>query len=321
MKAQNDLRRAPNPNTDPATFECFWALYRERQLILTLIKQLVQLTKGVQRHRGTSMAMLGGNQQFRADFLQLQRSLERRILALQAFTTDSQLLLEKAQSELHNAWLTISRDWQQDSVIDNYELHCHLVEQLLVTLANLSRRLETPLCEQAEPGQTARIKTGSGRPSSLQNLELLHFCTRLMPAVVEQIGRIRALASYAAALGHCDSHHDSRLRYVIQNTRVNNEKLRHQIRRLESVLGPEFNQLKELKRYELKLMFLLNMVETDVLTGETITADSNRLFNVATDIIDVYLKVVDKGIFLLSQWLDQEMEAWLEGGWLGESPR
>lgn len=319
MKAQNPLKTAPTSSIDTAPFAHFSSLYRQRQLALTLIKQLVQLTKGVQQHRGMSMAMLGGNQHFRADFLQLQRSLERRILALQAFTTDSRMLSEKEQQNLHNAWVTISRDWQQDSVIDNYELHCHLVEQLLITLASLSRQLEEPLSEQSNPTQASGTKAGLGRPSRLQNLELLHFCTRLMPAVVEQIGRIRALASYAAALGHCDSHHDGKLRYVIQNTQVNNEKLRHQIRRLESLLGPEFNQMGELKRYELKLMFLLNMVETDVLTGELITADSNRVFKVATDIIDVYLQVVEKGILLLSQWLDRDLEAWLEGDGLEAS--
>lgn len=314
MIAQSDLKIAPEASIDTAPFERFAALYRERQDALTLIRQLVRMIKGLQRHRGMSMAMLGGNRQFREEFEQLQYQLERRILALQAFTNGTELLSDRERENLHNAWLTISRDWQQDSVIDNYELHCHLVEQLLAMLASLSRRLESPL---SEPGPAPSIETrpaSQDTPTRLQNLELLHFCTRLMPAVVEQIGRIRALSSYAAALGYCDSHHDGKLRYVIQNTQVNNEKLRHQIRRLGSVLGPEFSQLGELKRYELKLMFLLNMVENDVLTGEAITADSNRLFSVATDIIDVYLQVVGNGIALLGRWLERDLERWLQRG-------
>jgi len=311
MKAQNSIKTAPSPSTDLAPFTAFSRQYRERQDALTLIKQLVRLIKGVQRHRGMSMAMLGGNTQFRADFSRMQNKLERRILALQAFTAGTELLTDREQDNLHNAWVTISRDWQEDLVIDNYELHCHLVEQLLMTLASVSRRLEEPLTDQSA-GPPEAGQPGSGGPTRLQLLELLHFSTRLMPAVVEQIGRIRALSSYAAALGHCDSHHASKLRYVIQNTQVNNEKLRHQIRRLESVLGPEFAQLGELKRYELKLMFLLNMVETDVLTDEPITADSNRLFRVATDIIDVYLQVVENGITLLHQWQERDLEAWLD---------
>ncbi len=318
MIAQSDLKTAPTTSIETAPFERFTRLYRERQDALTLIKQLVRMIKGLQRHRGMSMAMLGGNRQFQVEFAQLQHQLERRILALQAFTTGNDLLSDRDRENLHNAWLTISRDWQQDSVIDNYELHCHLVEQLLAMLASLSRRLEQPLSEMDPPANEAgpeqEDQADASAPTRLQHLELLHFCTRLLPSVVEQIGRIRALSSYAAALGYCDPHHDGKLRYVIQNTQVNNEKLRHQIRRLESVLGAEFGQLGELKRYELKLMFLLNMVENDVLSGEAITADSNRLFSVATDIIDVYLQVVGNGIALLGSWLEQDLERWLQQG-------
>src|SRR5690606_31235992 len=103
-----------------------------------------------------------------------------------------------------------------------------------------------------------------------------------------------------------------KLRYVIQNTRVNNEKLRHQSRRLSDLLGDTFTPLGQLKSYELKLMFLLNMVETDVLSGESIDADSNRLFSVATDIIDVYLLVVEAGIQLINQWQECDLENWLQ---------
>lgn len=313
MKAQTSVNDAPSSSTDSALFAQLSRSYRSRREALTLIRLLVRLIKGVQRHRGMSMAMLGGNTKFKASFGEVQARLERRILALQAFTAGTDLLSDKEQENLHNAWVTISRDWQEDLVIDNYELHCHLVEQLLATLANVSRRLEIPLSLEVSPApQSDPEQPHPTNPSRVQQLELLHFSTRLMPAVVEQIGRIRALSSYAAALGHCDAHHDSKLRYVIQNTQVNNEKLRHQIRRLQSVLGPDFAQLGELKRYELKLMFLLSMVDTDILTGQPITADSNRLFRVATDIIDVYLQVVENGLSLLEQWLERDLEAWLD---------
>ncbi len=307
MTAQMNVTDAPQARIDRAPFARFVQDYRRRQDALSLIRQLIHMIKGVQRHRGMSMALLGGNRQFEPDFERLQQTLERRLLALQAFTLGSDLLSERERENLHTAWLTISRDWHDDSVIDNYELHCHLVEQLLAMLVSLSRPLEAPLSAPSD-------HSDADAPTRVQMLELLHFSTRMLPGVVEQIGRIRALSSYAAAVGHCDSHHDGKLRYVIQNTQVNNEKLRHQIRRLEQVLGPEFGQLGELKRYELKLMFLLNMVEGDVLGGGPITADSNRLFQVATDIIDVYLQVVENGIVLLNQWLEQDLERWMQTG-------
>lgn len=314
MNGQQKVNIAPESGTESAIFERFSDLYRERQDTFALIKQLVQLIKAAQRHRGMSMALLGGNRLFRADFDRLQLQLERRLLALQAFAVNTRMLSERERENLHSAWVTISHDWQEDSVIDNYELHCHLIEQLLGMVASLSRGLELPVSTQlgeAEKGPENESED-TGLPNRVQHLEVLHFSTRLMPAVVEQIGRIRALASYAAALGHCDRHHDGKLRYVIQNTRVNNEKLRHQTRRLDGLLGEKFAPLGQLKSYELKLMFLLNMVETDVLTGEEIQADSNRIFSVATDIIDVYLQVVESGIQLLGQWQERDLEHWLQ---------
>lgn len=314
MNGQTQANIAPEAGTNNAIFEGFSGLYRERQDTFALVKQLVQLIKAAQRHRGMSMALLGGNRLFRADFDRLQLQLERRLLLLQAFAANSRILSERERENLHRAWVTISHDWQQDSVIDNYELHCHLIEQLLGMVTSLSRALEQPVSTLVgeSGGGTEEALEAAGLPNRVQHLELLHFSTRLMPAVVEQIGRIRALASYAAALGHCDSHHDGKLRYVIQNTRINNEKLRHQTRRLNGLLGDKFTSLGQLKSYELKLMFLLTMVETDILTGAEIHADSNRIFSVATDIIDVYLQVVESGIELLGQWQDRDLEHWLQ---------
>jgi hypothetical protein len=314
MIAHYEPMIAPDSSTDSPIFEHFCALYRERRDASELIRQLIQLIKAAQRHRGMSMALLGGNTRFREDFNQLQRQLQRRLLTLQAFAKDTQLLTDRERENLQGAWATISHDWQQDRVIDNYELHCHLIEQLLAMVTGLSRGLEQPVSALMD-APTSMDAPPSGNevdlePNRVQRLELLHFTARLLPAVVEQIGRIRALASYAAALGHCDSHHDGKLRYVIQNTRVNNEKLRHQTRRLDGLLGNRFGPLGQLKSYELKLMFLLNMVETEVLTGTEIHTDSNRLFRVATDIIDVYLQVVEAGIHHLNQWQEGDFEAW-----------
>ncbi len=313
MNGHQSSQHAPSAsNPKSGVFAHFYALYRERQDALSLIRQINRTIRAAQRHRGISMGLLGGNTLFREEFERLQQELERRILALKVQAATSGLLSERDQENLDSAWLTVSRDWQEDPVIDNYELHCHLIEQLLAMLASLSRQLEQPITELL--GETDSIsEQSSAYPSRFKHLEVLHFTTRLLPAVVEQIGRIRALGTYAAAAGYVDAHHDGKLRYVIQCTRVNNEKLRHQIKRLEGILDQDIGLLSQLKSYELKLMFLLNMVETDILHEGAIHADSNRIYNLATDIIDVYLSIVDNGMALIDQWHDADMEHWLAG--------
>lgn len=304
---------APSPSTDSSR-ELFTTIFYQRQDALILIKQLIHMIKAVQRHRGLSMGLLGGNTHFREDFTRLQHQLTQRLALFIAFALRTQNLLSpRDQDNLQSAWTTISHDWQEDSVIDNYELHCHLIEQLLGLLAALAKQLEQPIAAIMASSQEPTVvhATGTVYPNRFKQLEVLHFSTRLMPAVAEQIGRIRALSTYTAALGYCSPENSSKLRYVIQCTRVNNEKLRHQAKRMETILEKDSPLLSQLKSYEIKLTFLLNMVEQDVLREDKVTADSSRLFDIATDIIDMYLNVVDEGTYLLEQWHQDEIENWL----------
>lgn len=315
INRQGAIAVAPSRSKGSNQFAQFCDLYHQRLDALTLAKQLIHMIKAVQRHRGMTMGTLGGNQQFRDDLSHLQVQLERRLELLQAFSARSSALLSpRDQENLSNAWLTISRDWQEDAVIDNYELHCHLIEQLLSMVAALGKQLEQPTSQSMPDAVEPKVVLNDDAlyPNRFKYLEVLHFVTRLMPAVAEQIGRIRALSTYASALGYCDKDFASKLRYVIQCTRVNNEKLRHQTKRLEGLLDTDLSLLGQLKSYEIKLEFLLSMVESDVVNAHQINTDSSRLFSLATDIIDVYLRVVDEGVQLLTQWHEQDIEVWVQ---------
>lgn len=291
----------------------FTELFHQRLDALNLIKQLNHMVKAVQRHRGMSMGLLGGNALFREDINRLQRQIAARLELFSTFTVRGrQLLLQRDLENLQSAWLTISHDWQEDSVIDNYELHCHLIEQLLAMIASLAKQMEQPIAAVLASSEPAKIyATTAVYPNRFKQLEVLHFSTRLMPSVAEQIGRIRALSTYTAALGFCDSDYASKLRYAIQCTRVNNEKLRNQAKRMEGILEKDSPLLSQLKSYEIKLTFLLNMIEQDVLNTKPVTADSNKLFDLATDIIDMYLNSVDEGTALIERWHNDEVENWI----------
>ncbi len=319
MKSISTTMRHSNTSFAPATTDKsmtqrFTELFHQRLDALNLIKQLNHMVKAVQRHRGMSMGLLGGNALFREELTKLQHQIAERLQLFSAFSARAhQLLPQRDKENLHSAWLTISHDWQEDSVIDNYELHCHLIEQLLALLASLAKQMEQPiaaiLASNNEPTQI--FATGAVCPNRFKQLEVLHFSTRLMPSVAEQIGRIRALATYTAALGFCDVDYASKLRYVIQCTRVNNEKLRHQAKRMEGILEKDSPLLSQLKSYEIKLTFLLNMIEQDILKDGKINADSSRLYELATDIIDMYLNTVDEGTALIERWHNDEIENWL----------
>jgi hypothetical protein len=312
---QTEPTIAPKQESLISKMDLFTDIFSRRQAVLLLTTQLIQMIKAAQRHRGMSMGLLGGNKQFNAELLKLQGKLKLRLTLFLAFAENTPgLLTERDRENLERAWLTISHNWQQDAVIDNYELHCHLIEHLLSLLNNLSKQLESPmsviLASESEPLVVNAI--GSHYPNRQKQLEVLHFSTRLMPAVAEQIGRIRALATYVAALGTCDADFTRKLQYVVQCTKINNEKLKHQAKRMESILDKDSPLLAPLKSYEIKLNFLLDLVAQDVLRENGITAaDSNRLYEIATNIIDMYLHVVDEGVKLLEHLHHDEIENWL----------
>jgi hypothetical protein len=300
------------PDISDANIALFVDNFNRRQDILLLTMQLIQMIKAVQRHRGMSMGLLGGNQQFNDELLKLQQILKRRLKLFLAFAEKILgLLTERDRENLESAWLTISHNWQQDAVIDNYELHCHLIEHLLTLLNTLSKQLELPISlTLVNQNESLLVNATSAHyPNRSKQLEVLHFSTRLMPAVAEQIGRIRALATYVAALGTCDADFARKLQYVVQCTKINNEKLKHQAKRMETILEKDSPLLSPLKSYEIKLHFLLDLVEQDVLRANGITvADSNRLYEIATNIIDMYLHVVDQGVKLLEHWHHDDIE-------------
>ncbi len=307
------MKAATKQSKEIDPFQLYSEQFRIRGDAIVLLRQLHHMSKAVQRHRGMTMALLGGNRMFEGDFMTLQRQLERRLATLEVFAAmGGDLLSARDQQSLHNAWQTISADWQDDDVIDNFELHSHFIEQLHGMIAALAARIERPTSAlMAEDYNAELIESHEAYPKTFKQIELLHFISRQTPEMVEQLARMRGLATYAAAKGECLYHLDRKLRFALQGVRTQHEKLRMQAERMQVVLEGALPSLSYIKTYELKLMFLLNTVEMDVLSGATISSGSHQLFKLATEIIDVYLSVAEDGFALLAKWHDEDLEYWL----------
>ena len=290
--------------------------YNERILALSLIKQISHLCRAIQRHRGLGMSLIAGYREFETDFLALQQQVARRMQVLQVFSQQTTQLLTGGQLEkLLAAWSTIERDWQNDSVMENFEYHSHFIEQLLQLMMTLARLLDRPAASvfpqvTIEGGQA----TVEHKRQQFNLVGLLVFVCNQLPSLVEQVAKIRGLATLSATRGKLGGLEDSKLRYFIQNTRVQHEKVRNQSDRLIEQIKDEIRSLPLIKAYEFKLMFLINTVEKEILEPQVITMDSRQVFNLATEIIDVYLTVVDEGLSLLQRRQEDSLENWFIKG-------
>ena len=151
---------------------------------------------------------------------------------------------------------------------------------------------------------------GDTYPRMFKKIEVLNFIAKQLPEMIEQIARVRGLATYAASIGTADYPLDRKLRYVLQCSRQLSEKIRLQADRLDEILQRAIPSLSGMKNLELKLIFLLNTVEKDVLSGMEITANGQQVFALATEIIDVYWKVVNDGLILIRSWHEEDIELW-----------
>lgn len=318
MSAHSQAHNAPElgSTTEPSSqdwnrFEDYCRSLRERHDVLTLVRQLNAMVSAVQLHRGMSMSLLAGNQLFKRELEELQQGLERRLIGLEVFAAQTGgLLSERDKGNLHSAWHTIRHDWHDDPLVDNFELHSHFIEELLGMIANLAEHLSRPLSSQFVETENSANDAVS-YPQAFRQIEVLNFVARQMPHMVELVAKIRGLATHAATAGEVEYHQDRKLRYFVQCARAQNEKLRHQAERLDNLLEGRLQRLGDIKTYELKLLFLFNTVESDVLGGGVMATNGQHLFKLATEIIGVYSQVMNEAWNLLRQWLDEDMEKWI----------
>lgn len=307
-------------NITAKELENLCASFIHREDTLLIVNQLNQLIKCVQKHRGMSMTMLAnGGVEFRSEFRKLQLQLERRLAAMEAFAKKMNgVLTEKDEENLHLAWVTIRQDWQDDNLNDNFELHSHFIHQLLAMVFGLAKQLEIPLVDSIDVSESLlgldRDESSFEQPRAFKQIEILNFVTKQLPELIERIAKIRGLASHAAAVGSASEFDSRKLRYLVASTREEKIRVIAQAERLESMLLQDMPSLRAIKNIELKHIFLLNVVESDVLSDSVIVADAHQLFGLATEIIDAYWSVVDDGLDVIRRWHSEDLDQWCRLG-------
>ncbi|WP_370979762.1 lytic murein transglycosylase [Agaribacterium sp. ZY112] len=289
----------------------FSELFLVREDALILVAQLNQLLKAVQRHRGISMGMLAGNTEFKREFLTLQRQLERRLATLEAFAKANQLLSARDKENLSLAWATIRSNWEGDDLNDNFELHSHFIEQLLVMIASLARELESPLVDISQ----VKLGTGAFSPERYaQQGDIIKFVCKTLPQTIEQVARIRGTAAYAAAVMSTEGLDERKLRFWVNSLKEHAAQLASQSETLRVKLAAVFPSLVLIKKNESQLLQFLAAVEATVFSAKGGRDEAHQLFNVATDVIEVYWDVVADGLAAVQRWHRADLEAWVALG-------
>ncbi len=284
------------------------AEYHLRLSALVLIKQLMHLCRDIQKHRGLGMGLLAGNEEFAAPFDVLQKQMARRIYLLSAFSRDmaapfSHVFTHSDMGKINEAWATIREGWYDDSVLENFQFHNYFVEQLLQMVTALTHRLKS---DAATPTYLFNETSAEVK----QQDELLVFICGQLPKMIEYLGMVRALASHSATVGHHIEDHDKKLKYLCQCVQAEKLQMIRVAEQLHHTMGSTLPALLVLQTYGFKVDAFVDKVTQQVIGQEKICLSSDTLFSMATEIMDVYWRVVDDGIDVLHHAQDEAVERW-----------
>ena len=291
------------------------AEYRHRNDAYSLIAQINQLIKSVQKHRGYTMGLLSGDDSYRERFDALQCALQRRLQIIELFSSHTGSLVSEAdRSNLHFCWQTIANNWQEDNYNESLELHSHFVSQLLSMMFKIANDLAKPLLDAADKEviPPSVLDQMCEYPHSLAKVELLNFVGKFLPENIEQIGKLRALSTHMAQDGNRSDSDLRKLRFLVDTVRTQINMSRNMGARLQEFCSGYHVGLNSLFDTEMKLGLLLSQIENGILAAAAGSdLDARELFVKATQVIDAYWIVVNKGFELMRQWHEQEFEFWL----------
>ncbi len=269
------------------------ASYLRQLNTLILARHLTLLMIEAQKHRGASMAVLAGNREFESRVNQSQRLIQRYLDVIQQLNQQAGgLIPEEKWQGINRDWQALIEHWHTDPAMINFEFHNRFIDRLL--------KLVWELVDQARLVE-------AGRPSEGMAHMVLSVTLKLMPELLENIARVRGLATHVCSLGHSDMEFDSRFVSLMHSLNMNKEKMRIISRGLRHDILRAVPSLPEILLHDHKLDQLQHTVGSRITGADRIRLNSEELFDFASDVIDTYSQVIHDGITFFRRRLEREL--------------
>ena len=267
---------------------------QSRLQVLDFVKGLLELVRVVQQHRAATNGALAGNPFFESKTRAMAREVNARLKELDRIQKSIPEFANDFQwHEIKNAWQTVHLQWCQDEVIENFELHSHLVKQMLDYVAELGINAESLI------------------QSDFAHQALGNYVYQQLPNFIELLGQVRALGTSAAVVGRVDHHSEMRLKFLMGQLQKQQEKVKEEARRFSQEAMQLTSSLIDALLCEPKLERLNGIVKNDFLSGRDIVTSADEVFTLSTSIIDAHYKVMSEGLRLLRLSMDTRMMAWI----------
>ena len=273
------------------------ALHQNQQLrlkALDLVKAMYEQARVIQQHRAATNGALAGNPFFESKTRVLAREVNNRFKELNRMMEEvSELLTPSVWNDVNNAWQTVHLQWRQDEVIENFELHSHLVKVILNYIADIGNKAE------------CLIET------DFHSKALAHYVFEDLPWFIELLGQVRALSTSAAVIGVLDEPSEMRLRYLMGQLQKQQIIVKEQAQQFSQEVIEVTSSLIDALLCEPKLERLYGIINHDILSGRDIVTSADEVFTLNTAIIDAHYNVMSEGLRLLRLSMDNRIHAWV----------
>lgn len=229
--------------------------------------RLLTLMKAIQQHRGVSSGILGGKQDQQGKLTQLSRLTDQQIQTLAPRLNDDSFDL---WHKIIPQWQQIQQNWQHADVLDNFEQHCDLLHDIHSLIMDVTDHCGLTSSHRMEEQVLAGEIFGH------------------LPALIENIGQLRALSTHAAASHDCITAFRLHLQYLMDQLQQQKNQLGKQSQHKHDSLIEGVNGL-------------LCLVQQEILEAEQIHIDPERLFQRATLVMDNCFESIDKGVKHIKQ--------------------
>ncbi len=257
-----------------------------------ILVTILHLSRFIQRHRGATLALLGGDKSFHSQVETLQKQTSFQFEYLQCLNKSAQHALdENDYQQLVLSWLTIIKDWENDDIHHSFEFHSHLLELILRLCRQLADAvLGAPPQISDQAALTARVHNLYLQPLST----LSQTCVIELYELTEYLARIRGLGTHMAAMGQANEEWESRVGFWLQEFSYRKERFDQNLKVLPSHYLPYITGLKQLPNLNMKLNYFINLLSHEMTAQRTFQVPSHKLFLMGTEIIDGFLTVMDQ---------------------------
>ena len=266
---------------------------------LRLVSELLVLFKMVQRFRGGCIATAVGDTGFQLITLQLADDLAYIRVALESFrATRCDMLSAQQWQRLHGELNHMLCDLDARRYLENYRQQTVFLEELLEIIQRLARSGDYSVLTVADSpgGKSSRCFATADADRALIKLVMVE----VLP-FAEMMGRLRAIATYASVVddpdpvlaGELDTF-DPAIHRQLDTFRRDASYFQHYaLKGIPSLVVRQSN--------ETQLLQLVGMVKEGLINGRMEKPDSQQVFRLATEVIDVHLQIVEETLDYLTR--------------------